>query len=231
LIARAGLSSGEAAPLVDRLVGAGLAVSVGDLLVSPRVLVDLRDRLIAELKAHHAANPLSEGMPREEARERVFRRAAPAVFDAVVAELVSAKRMVARDRLALAGHQVSLSPDEERAQAALERIYREAKLTPPDLAAAVAAAGGVPAVVERVASLLLRNRTLVKIESLLFHSAALEELKADIRGLKTTGQPARVDVVSFKERYGVTRKYAIPLLEYLDRERVTRRVGDVRTVL
>ena len=51
-------------------------------------------------------------------------------------------------------------------------------------------------------------------------------------GLKAGGtEMVRIDVTMFKERYGVTRKYAIPLLEYLDRERITRRVGNARIVL
>ena len=49
--------------------------------------------------------------------------------------------------------------------------------------------------------------------------------------LKASGGAATVDVAAFKDRYGMTRKYAIPLLEYLDRERITRRTGDVRVVL
>ncbi len=82
-------------------------------------------------------------------------------------------------------------------------------------------------------ALLVRNRTLARLDTLLFHAAALEDLKAEVRALKQDGSggPARVDVASFKGRYGVTRKYAIPLLEYLDRERVTRRVGEARIVL
>jgi selenocysteine-specific elongation factor len=67
-----------------------------------------------------------------------------------------------------------------------------------------------------------------------FHAAALEELKADVRRLKDEGAaagPTKVDVASFKSRYGVTRKYAIPLLEFLDRERITRRMGESRIVL
>jgi len=231
LISRAGLSAPSADQAVERLVSAGSATVVGELLVSPRILSELSERLIAELRAHHTAHPLSEGMPREEARERIFRRAAPALFEAVVQHLVSARRLVARDWLALVGHHVSLSPEESRAQDALERLYRDAKLTPPDLASAAATAGATPAVVERVVTLLLRNRTLVKVETLLFDAAALDELKADVQGLKQPGGTARVDVASFKERYGITRKYAIPLLEYLDRERVTRRVGDSRIVL
>jgi selenocysteine-specific elongation factor len=79
--------------------------------------------------------------------------------------------------------------------------------------------------------LLLRQKTLVRIDDLLFHADTLARLKAEVAALKTGAQPARVDVAAFKERYGVTRKFAIPLLEYLDRERVTRRVGDYRIVL
>jgi selenocysteine-specific elongation factor len=161
----------------------------------------------------------------------LFRKAAPAVFDAVVDSLVTAGRVVARDRLALSGHSVALTAEESAARQALERVYRDAKLAPPEAGAAAAAAGATPAVAERIFALMLRDKTLVKIDTLLFHRAALDDLKADVRGLKSAGGTARVDVASFKERYGVSRKYAIPLLEYLDRERVTRRVGDARIVL
>jgi selenocysteine-specific elongation factor len=123
---------------------------------------------------------------------------------------------------------VSLSPEESRAREAIERLFREAGLAPPDAAAVVAAANVPAAVADRVAALLLRQKTLVKLDTLMFHADALARLKADVRGLN---RDARVDVSAFKERYGITRKFAIPLLEYLDRERVTRRVGDSRIVL
>ena len=117
------------------------------------------------------------------------------------------------------------------AQRELERVYLDANLTPPDLAVATADAGVAPGVATRVVALLVRNRVLVKVDTLLFHTASLDRLKADVRGLKGAGTTARVDVASFKERYGVSRKYAIPLLEYLDRERVTKRMGESRIVL
>jgi selenocysteine-specific elongation factor len=231
LVSRVGLSAEEAQHAVERLTRAGGVTLVGDLLVSSAVLADLRERLMAALKSHHAGNPLSNGIPREEARERLFRKAAPAVFDAVVDSLVSAGRLVARDRLALRGHSVSLTPEEAAARDALERVYRDAGLAPPESGSAAAAAGASTAVAERIVALMLRDKTLVKIDTLVFHRTALDDLKADVRALKNAGGTARVDVASFKERYGVTRKYAIPLLEYLDRERVTRRVGDARIVL
>ena len=225
---RAGLSQAAAEAVTKRLVAAGTAVRVGDLLVAPRVLEELSERLIAALRAHHGAQPLSEGLPREEARERLFRRGAAPVFDHVLTALAADRKIVVRDRIALAGHQVSLSPEESRARDAIERVFRDAGLAPPDAAALPAAASIPAAVADRIAGLLVRQKTLVKLDVLLFHADVLAQLKADVRGLKGN---ARVDVSAFKERYGITRKFAIPLLEYLDRERVTRRVGDSRIVL
>ena len=82
--------------------------------------------------------------------------------------------------------------------------------------------------------LLQRQKVLARVDALLFHDQALKQLKADVAALKASagaGAAARIDVATFKERFGVTRKFAIPLLEYLDRERVTRRVGEARVVL
>ncbi len=72
----------------------------------------------------------------------------------------------------------------------------------------------------------------MRVDVLVFHEEALRRLKTEDAGLKASaGASARLDVAAFKERFGVSRKFAIPLLEYLDRERVTRRMGDTRVVL
>ena len=86
-------------------------------------------------------------------------------------------------------------------------------------------------VADRMLAWLVRQRTVVRLDAVYFHQSALERLKADVRALKGRTDPVRVDVATIKDRYGISRKYAIPLLEYLDRERVTRRMGDVRVVL
>ena len=196
--------------------------------MSPVVLQELGERLLAALKAHHDSQRLSEGLPREEARERLFGRSSPHIFDHVLATLASRGQIVVRDRLALAGHRVSLSGEDSRTRDEIERIFKEAGLAPPDAATLQTQINVPAAVVDRISGLLVRQKTLVKLDALLFHAEALAQLKADVRGLKTN---ARVDVPAFKERYGISRKYAIPLLEYLDRERITRRVGDARVVL
>lgn len=232
LVSRAGLAPADAHAVEQRLTGAGSVARVGHVLVSPVVLQDLAARLVAALAAHHKADPLSEGMPREEARERLFKNAAGPVFDQVAAMLAADGRIAGRDRLALAGHRLSLSPEEARAREVIEQMFQEAGLAPPDTSVLHGSAGLSPAVVERVTNLLVRQKRLVKIDALLFHADALSRLRVEVKALKgSEGSEARVDVAAFKLRYGITRKYAIPLLEYLDRERVTRRVGDARIVL
>ena len=84
---------------------------------------------------------------------------------------------------------------------------------------------------DRVCGLLLRRAVLVKVDVLLFHSETLAQLKREVLAAKGDTSASGVDVAGFKARYGITRKYAIPLLEWLDRERVTRRVGNTRVVL
>jgi selenocysteine-specific elongation factor len=218
--------------VAGRLVATGRVARADGVLVASAALAALRERLLGELHRFHAAQPLLEGLPREEARERVFGRAHPALFDRVVTDLVAEGVMVARDRLALATHRVSLSAEEEQARLAIERAFRDGGLTPPDPSELVSLARVSADVADRVVRLLLRQKVLVRVETLLFHDEALQRLKGEMRALRTAGGgQARVDVGAFKQRYGVTRKYAIPLLEYLDRERVTRRVGEARVIL
>ena len=231
VLSRAGASPDESDRVIDRLLAARRIAAVGDLLVSRELLDRTAENLVATLKAHHASDPLSDGLHREEARERLMPRAPAAVFDAVVAPLAAAGKIASRERLSLVGHTVSLSSEELRIRDALVRLYADAGLAPPDQASARAAVGGDPRMVDRVLALLLRQHALVKVDTLLFHADRLEALKEDLRRLKGGGQTVQLDVGSFKERYGVTRKFAIPLLEYLDRERVTRRVGDSRVLV
>jgi selenocysteine-specific elongation factor len=207
----------------------GAIVTVGTRVFSAAVVADLEARLLAAVEAYHRAQPLAEGMPREEARERLFGIAPPALFDAVVQRLAGAGKLAGRDRLALPGRGVSLSDEETRAQAAIEQAFRRARLAPPDLVAAAASTGITGAVADRVAKLLLRQKTLVRVDTILFHAEALDGLKREVAGMKAAR--ATLDVAAFKERFGVSRKFAIPLLEWLDRERVTRRVGDARMIL
>ena len=232
LASRAGVEPGAIGARGDALAARHAAVRIGDVLLTPAVLDRLRSAIVEALRAHHEAQPLSDGLPREEARERLFAHGHPAVFERALDLLVDAGTIAGRDRLALAGHRLALSPDEERARVSIERAFRDAGLKPPDPAAVASAAGVAPGIADRVLKLLQRQKVLVKVDTLVFHEEALKRLKREVAAMKNAaGSAARLDVGAFKDRFGVSRKFAIPLLEYLDRERVTRRVGDARVVL
>jgi selenocysteine-specific elongation factor len=230
---RIGLGAAAAAAACAVLERTGRARVVGNLLVTPATLDRLASALVQALGAYHRAAPLEDGMPREEARERLFAHAGVGVFDRVLDGLVEARRIVARDRLALASHRLALTPAEAEAKAGLERLFREAGLAPPGLAEATAALGHPSTLIEKMVSLLTRQRTLVRLDTLVFHAESLALLKQELAEQKaaSAGAAVTIDVPSFKNRYGVSRKFAIPLLEYLDRERVTRRVGESRVLI
>ena len=79
-----------------------------------------------------------------------------------------------------------------------------------------------------ILQLLLRDKRLVRVsDELVFHASAIQSLRA----LLAQKKGSRFAVPDFKDWTGISRKYAIPLLEYLDREHITRRDGDSRVVL
>jgi selenocysteine-specific elongation factor len=208
----------------------GRAVQIGTVLVSAATLAAAEAAMLAAVNQHHEDHPLAGGIPREELRERLFGNAPAAVFEYALRRLVERAGVVAQDRLALPGRRMALSPVEATTRDAILQILSDAGLTPPDPAVLATRIGAQPDVVDRIASLLVRQNELVKVSDLLFHATALTRLKTEIRALKQAGATS-FDVAAFKERYKVSRKYAIPLLEFLDRERVTRRVGDTRQIL
>ena len=231
LVTRAGVSPESVDDVTARLVSSGRVCRIGDLIVDAETLNAVSDRVIAMVTEFHASHPLSEGLPREEARERLFRHGSPAVFDAVLDQLAADGRLLARDRLALVSHRVTLSPEETRTSEAVQAALADAGLRPPAPGALREQLGCDGSVLDRVLQLLVRQQRVARVGSLVFDTGALERLKHDVVELKTGADSVTIDVGTFKDRYGISRKFAIPLLEYLDRERVTRRVGPHRIVL
>ena len=83
---------------------------------------------------------------------------------------------------------------------------------------------------QKLVTLLLRDRVLVKLtDDLVFHQTAIQGLRQILAEYKS--KSPKIDVPTFKDLTGISRKYAIPLLEYLDGAKVTRRVGDRREIV
>jgi len=228
---RVGIHPADVAEFARALETRGDATVAGDVLVDTAVLKRLEQGLLEAVVAQHKKDPASDGAARGDLRARVFPRGHESVFEHALARLADTGRIVVRERVSLAGHAPSLSDDESRAQDAIEEAIRKADLAPEDLNVVAAALGLRNDLAERVVRMLQKRQAVVRIGTLWFHTDVLKRLKSEVAALKRPGVETRIDVAAFKERFGLTRKFAIPLLEYLDRERVTRRSGDSRIVL
>ncbi len=205
------------------------------LLVARANFDDLSKQVRAMLKTFHQRSPLESGMGREELREKIFANLSPEIFRAVVNQLTERGEVIAeKDLLRLATHRIALSTEEQAAKDHLAEIYERAALQPISLEEAMAQAGAQFGIdksrAQRFAQMLVNSGELIKIADLVFHRSAVEGLRETLQRFKSE-QGSKLDVGAFKDLTGVSRKYAIPLLEYLDRQRVTRRVGDAREIL
>ena len=203
---------------------------VNDFLISNSVLDGLRKRLVAELDAFHRKNPLVAGISREELRGQ-FPDASAEILTYALESVLKEKRVeFAGDLVRLSGRGVAMKDEEAESQKIIEAAFASAGLKVPALKDVLAGLKVDKARAQKIVTLLLRDKVLVKISGeLVFHRDTLADLRKRMAAEKA--KSPRIDVASFKDLTGVTRKYAIPLLEYLDREHVTRRVGDERVIL
>jgi selenocysteine-specific elongation factor len=242
ILARTGWLKAEAIQVARQLAATGRAYLVpglvpgqaaDDLLVvAAEHRAALLDRIRREVDAFHRANSLAEGISKEELRTRLKRRAGAALFRAALEALAAAgELLVAGDTIKRAGRELALSPEEARAREQIERAFSSAGLAVPALKDVLAQAGIEPKRAQKILLILLREKLLVKVtEDLVFHQSALAQLLLLLSGYKKKNGET-LSVAAFKDLTGISRKYAIPLLEYLDRQRVTRRVGDARVIL
>ena len=234
IIRRAGLTPAEAEQMRAQFEANGTARMIGDRMVSSVALAAFQARVVQQLTAFHRQHPRELGLSRETLRERAAGRAPAAVYEAVLAALARDGIVRAGDRVALVSHRADVpAADQELERATLECL-RAAGLSPPDAAAIAEDLRVPPARVERALHALVRDGRAVKSGDIVFDREALDALRQAVAALRTdqaAGARVTLDVAAFKARHGLTRKYAIPLLEWLDRERITRRTGDVRVVL
>lgn len=236
LLARTGLRPEVLAKLIGELSAAGQIVTADDRCVSSEVFADLARSTVDELGRFHTSDPLSRGMPIDVVRDRVFRGVSPAVTRAVLAKLESdGKIAIAADVVRLAGHSTQLSPAEKAASDLITAAYRNAGLDVPrldEVMRSAAAQGCSPEAVRKLFRIKLDSGEIVKVtDEFYFASAVIDGLAAKLRQRAAETGNSLIDVAQFKEIAGISRKYAIPLLEHFDRTRVTRRAADKRVIL
>jgi selenocysteine-specific elongation factor len=241
LVSRTGWLPGEVLRLGRMLASENRLLLLGqppELFVHSEHFLGLAAKLIEQLERFHAANPLVAGLPKEDLRSRTgagspLRSAAPStlLFNALLQTLVAQGKIeVQGETVRLAGHKIQLTPEEQAAKEQISEAFGRRGLEVPSPPEVLAKLRIDRLRAEKLLQILLRENVLCKVtEDLIFHRSALSQLKELLAQRKA--QSNRINVTVFKEITGLSRKYAIPLLEYLDREHVTRREGDERIIL
>jgi selenocysteine-specific elongation factor len=235
IVARTGWLERELQEAANKLAKAkAVRIVSGEplLLFSEPRFREICEKLCQRVEKFHRENPLSSGMTREDLRASLGKRVRPETFRSALEELVLEKRLtVQADLVKKPGSEITLTPEEQRARQQIEQAFVKAGLAVPAVKEVLAQLSIESRRAEKILQILLREKVLVRVSAdLIFHTEALGKLTALLAGYKKT-KGERIGVPSFKELTGVTRKYAIPLLEYLDRQRLTRRVGDERVIL
>jgi selenocysteine-specific elongation factor len=214
-------------------LSAGAIVDLEGVWLDQKAFDEWKQLVTGEVAEHHRREPLLRGLAKEVLRERFFAHAPIEVFRGVLAVLEKEDTLVSEKEIVrLREHTRELSNEESSLRDRLEKIYEDAGLAAPSLPEALDRSGAPAQQGRKILQLLIDSGQLVKVHGeMFFHRAALEGLTEKVRGHGARQSDRSIDVAAFKDLAGVSRKYAIPLLEYLDRQRVTRREGDRRIVL
>ncbi len=201
------------------------------LFLAREIYEELKEEILERLRKYHEKFPLKPGIPKEDLRQRLPSGLDPRVFEEMLAELAKQGKIVQeREIVRLASHRIVLAEEQEELKRRIEREFLRAGFQPPDKDEVLSRFRDQGPLAVEIFNLLLQEGRLVKLkDDLVFHAKVLEEAKKLATDfLKKHGEMAVGDFR--KLTGGASRKYLIPLLEYLDREKVTIRVGDKRVL-
>ena len=202
------------------------------MLVSGKLFEEVRKKILEKVEKFQKENPLLPGISREDLRASLGKRVRTETFRAALEDLTAQGKVETPGELVKkAGSEIALRPEEAKAKEQIEAAFAAASLAVPSVQEVLQKLAVETKRAEKLLQILLREKSLVRVSpDLIFHRQALAQLKEQLFTYKKA-KGDRISVPVFKELTGITRKYAIPLLEYLDRERVTRRAGDERVIL
>ena len=189
---------------------------------------ELEEEICRQLSDYHKQNPLKTGLSKEELRRKLPPQMEVRLFNYLLNRLVAAQRIaLEQDLVRLAAHKVQMAGVQEELSQKLEDLYRRGQLSPPTLKEVEAALHTPVKQIQTLLQVLTRQGRVIKVkEDLYFHQEAIAGLKAQLVDFLKKNK--EITVIQFKDLTQVSRKFAIPLLEYFDTTRTTVRVGDAR---
>jgi len=235
LAARTGFTDGVLRSAIDKNTVNGRLTECDSYYVSTLSFEKLRITTLNAVAAFHKAHPLVRGITMDSLRVGPLANAADTVSRSVIRSL-EPDVIIEKDIVRLTSHLTEVSPIEAAFMDSIKRIYREARFEVPKTDDAVAKAlQDAPLPAKDAAKLLQLMQTsgdLARVtDDMYFDPAIIADLIKSVRDHADRTGNRVLDVAVFKDIAGVSRKYAIPLLEYLDRQKVTTRAGANRVIL
>jgi len=215
---------------LQRLEQEGQVLRVGERWFARSVWQELLERVRQALERYHQQNPLRAGMPREELRSTTARHLSPRLFEALLTRWQEEGVIASQGALVrLADFSIRLNERQQRLAERVAQVIREGGSTPPPVAVIAQQVGAPPDAVRAMIQVLVEMGVLVRLEEeLFFHQEVIQELAELVR--RTIRQKGSLSVGEFRDLTGSSRKFVVPLLEYFDSIRLTRRVRDERVL-
>jgi selenocysteine-specific elongation factor len=234
LVRGANAGPDQAQEVIGRLKETGKLVEIAVSgtrrpLLHADMVQELDDRLLQALGRLHEQNPLMSSHDRQKVESQLDYIGDAPLVHAEVDRLIQKKKLLGDlRRLARADFKPKLSNNQVRLKEKMVATYREAGFQPPDVASFAPQAGGNAANLRDLLDVSVAEGLLMRItDDLYLHAEVEAEMRRLLREKLAAGGPG-LTVAEIRDLLGTTRKYAVPLCEYLDAVGVTRREGDVR---
>jgi len=225
------LDPADAEQIVSALVDGGeLEPLAGTELLAPWALHrSLMESVVAALEGYHQRNPLSAAMTKDALQAEVGRPHAALLSDVLRRLGAEGRIVVGSEGVRLTGHEVQLSPEQKRGLEAMVFFARRAGFSPPTREAMLASARAPsPDEARALFAMAVGSGELVPVGGQVYHRDTLREVERLIRD--HVAQKGPFTIADLRDMTGSSRKYIVPLAEYLDGTGLTRRQGDLRTV-
>jgi selenocysteine-specific elongation factor len=234
LVRGANLSPDGAEEVIQRLKVRGdlaeIAMGGKRLILHADLMKELDERILQVLGRLHAEFPLMTAHDRQKVQSQLDYIGDDALVHAAVDRLLQQKRLVGDGRrVARADHKPKLSANLRKLKDKVVAAYRDAGFQPPESSSFAGQAGGNAANLKDLFDVCVADGQLVHIvDELYLHVDVEADMRRRVRARLASGPPATV--ADIRDLLGTTRKFAVPLCEYLDRAGVTHREGDLRTL-
>lgn len=195
---------------------------------SGKIVHQEMENLLNYIREFHRNNPVKLGIPRGMITSDWGKNMPAKLVHFIVEKCLKQNKLLAEQEvLRLPEHKISLASDQSKLKTKLLQAYQEADIQPPNLNSLIESLGANKKEVLPVLQLLTEEGQLAKIKDGLYYSQeALDKIKNMVISYLQTNE--NLTPPDFKTLTGLSRKYSIPLLEYLDKEKITIRIGDSR---